>query len=67
MRRSIAHAFSDKALAEQEPLIRRHIDLFVEKLRDAASVPGGESAVDIVRFLQFIAFGTENRLFERDS
>ncbi|KAH7045270.1 benzoate 4-monooxygenase cytochrome P450 [Macrophomina phaseolina] len=56
VRRSIAHAFSDKALAEQEPLIRRHIDLFVEKLRDAASVPGGESAVDIVRFLQFITF-----------
>ena len=31
-RRTLAHAFSQKALLEQESIIRGYVDLFVEKL-----------------------------------
>lgn len=35
-RRTLAHAFSQKALLEQESIIRGYVDLFVEKLRPFA-------------------------------
>jgi cytochrome P450 len=31
-RRTLAHAFSQKALLEQESIIRGYVDLFIEKL-----------------------------------
>ncbi|RDI80739.1 hypothetical protein Vi05172_g9168 [Venturia inaequalis] len=33
-RRAVSHAFSEKALREQEPLIRKYMDLLVDYLRD---------------------------------
>lgn len=48
VRRSIAHAFSDKALVEEEPLIQRYTGLLVEKLRDAVSVSDNGSSPDMV-------------------
>ena len=35
-RRALAHAFSEKAMAQQETLIRRYVDLLVEGLEDEA-------------------------------
>lgn len=40
-RRTLAHAFSQKALLEQESIIRGYVDLFVTKLRPFAE--NGES------------------------
>lgn len=36
-RRTLSHAFSQKALLEQESIIRGYVDLFVEKLRPFAA------------------------------
>lgn len=36
-RRTLAHAFSQKALLEQESIIRGYVDLFVEKLTPFAA------------------------------
>lgn len=36
-RRTLAHAFSQKALLEQESIIRGYVDLFIEKLRPFAA------------------------------
>lgn len=33
-RRTLAHAFSDKALREQEPLIKQYVDLLMQRLRE---------------------------------
>lgn len=56
VRRSIAHAFSDKALVEQEPLIQRYMGLLVEKLRDAVSVSDNGSSPDMVRMYNYTTF-----------
>ena len=37
MRRLLAHAFSDKALREQEPLIQSYVDLLINKLHAQSS------------------------------
>ena len=36
LRKSLAHAFSEKALRDQEPLMKVYIDLMIEKLKDVA-------------------------------
>ena len=35
-RKSLSHAFSEKALRDQEPLMKVYIDLMIEKLKDVA-------------------------------
>jgi cytochrome P450 len=35
-RKSLSHAFSEKALRDQEPLLKVYIDLLIEKLKDVA-------------------------------
>lgn len=52
-RRALAHAFSEKALRDQEPLIRNYIDLLVEKLNDMVS--SGEK-VDMVKWYNLTTF-----------
>ena len=37
MRRILAHAFSDKSLREQEPLIQSYIDIILQKMREQCS------------------------------
>ncbi|MCJ1247172.1 hypothetical protein MMC30_004384 [Trapelia coarctata] len=39
IRRVLAHAFSDKALREQEPLIQSHVDMFLEQLEQQSKDP----------------------------
>jgi hypothetical protein len=54
-RRAFSHAFSDKALREQEPLLVKYIDLLGEKLQEAADADSDEK-VDMVKMLNFTTF-----------
>ncbi|GME31920.1 putative cytochrome p450 protein [Neofusicoccum parvum] len=53
-RRLLAHAFSDKALREQEPLIRKYVDLLIEKMQDVARTPS--ASIDMVRYYNCCTF-----------
>ena len=53
MRKLLSHAFSDRALREQEPLLQIHVDELLAKLREQAA---GEETVDIKRWVRFAAF-----------
>jgi cytochrome P450 len=53
MRRSLSHAFSDKALREQEKLIQQYVDLLVYRLGEHAAE---EEHVDIVRWYNYTTF-----------
>jgi cytochrome P450 len=53
IRKQLAYAFSDKALREQEPLIRGYIDLLMKKLRDTAQ---SRTPTDLVRWYNFTTF-----------
>jgi hypothetical protein len=51
MRRLITHAFSDKAMREQEPIIQKYVSLLMDKLHERAG-----SKIDIVAWLNFTTF-----------
>ncbi|KAH6972117.1 cytochrome P450 [Ilyonectria sp. MPI-CAGE-AT-0026] len=53
LRRPMAHAFSEKALRSQEPLMRVYIDLLIQGLRDKADT--GED-LDIVSWFNWTTF-----------
>jgi len=53
LRRAMLPAFSDKALRQQEPLIRVYVDLLVERLREVADK--GEST-NMIRWYNFTTF-----------
>jgi len=55
MRRLLAHAFSEKALREQEPLITSYIDLLIGKLHQQIRSPN-KGKVDIVRWYNYTTF-----------
>jgi len=52
-RRILSHAFSQSAMYEQEPLIKKYVDLLMSRLGDFAA--SGE-AIDIVRWFNYITF-----------
>ncbi|KAL8704284.1 MAG: hypothetical protein Q9201_002538 [Fulgogasparrea decipioides] len=52
-RRLLSHAFSDRALREQEPLLQYYIDFLVRRLRDHAST---SSTIDMVQWFNFTTF-----------
>ncbi|KAI9717576.1 MAG: hypothetical protein M1828_007137 [Chrysothrix sp. TS-e1954] len=52
MRRLLAHAFSDKALREQEPLIKSYVDLLMQRLREQPR----DRYVNMVRWLSYTTF-----------
>ena len=54
-RRLLAHAFSDKALRQQEHLLQAHIALLIHKLTSFAEASGTQ-AIDLVRWLNFTTF-----------
>lgn len=54
MRRNLSHAFSDKALREQEPLIQGLIDLLIDRLHE--EVAANKPAVDIMRWYNYTTF-----------
>ena len=53
LRRNLSHAFSDKALRAQEPLIMSYVDLLIHKLSSFAE-KGGEA--DIMRWYNYTTF-----------
>jgi cytochrome P450 len=48
-RRILSHAFSQSAMYEQEPLIKKYVDLFMSRMGDFAA--SGE-AIDIVKWFR---------------
>ncbi|PGG95903.1 hypothetical protein AJ79_09813 [Helicocarpus griseus UAMH5409] len=53
IRRQLSHAFSEKALREQEGLIMAYFDVLMEKLADVAATGG---KVDMVKWYNFTTF-----------
>ena len=54
-RRLLAHAFSERALRQQEHLLQSCIDLLISRLHDCASSPD-KAVVDMVQWLNFTTF-----------
>ncbi|PLB55889.1 benzoate 4-monooxygenase cytochrome P450 [Aspergillus steynii IBT 23096] len=52
-RRLLAHAFSDRALREQEPTLRYYVDLLMRQLNDSAA---SNEAVDVTKWFNYITF-----------
>jgi cytochrome P450 len=50
-RRLLSHAFSEKALREQEPVVKHYIDLLMAKLHENSGSPQ-----DMVNWFNFVAF-----------
>ncbi|PSN70456.1 cytochrome P450 [Corynespora cassiicola Philippines] len=56
-RRIFSHAFSDRALADQESLIRKYIDKFIHSIRQKiAEDPDKKAAINIVRYFNWTTF-----------
>jgi cytochrome P450 len=53
-RRLLAHAFSDKALRSQEPLLLSYVDLLIKRLYEVGN--GGNSPLDMVKWYNFTTF-----------
>lgn len=53
-RRLLSHAFSDKALHEQELLIQKYVDQLVDRLREVSSTDS--SPVDMTKFFNWTTF-----------
>ena len=52
MRRVLAHAFSEKALREQEPIIQEYVNMLMKSLHEAAE----EGPQNMVSWYEFVAF-----------
>ncbi|KIN00076.1 hypothetical protein OIDMADRAFT_55967 [Oidiodendron maius Zn] len=55
-RRLLSHAFSDKALREQEVLIRSYVDLLISKLREITTAGNSGVKIDLVRWYNYTTF-----------
>ncbi|VUC36328.1 unnamed protein product [Clonostachys rosea] len=53
IRRTVAHAFSDKALRNQEPVVNKYVNLFIERLTQRAA---SNTVVDMVAWFNFATF-----------
>ncbi|GFF65623.1 isotrichodermin C-15 hydroxylase [Aspergillus lentulus] len=53
-RRLMSHGFSDSSLRGQEPIIKRYIDLLMQRLREKCE--GGKAALDLVKWYNFTTF-----------
>ena len=53
IRKQLAYAFSEKALRDQEPLMKSYVDLLMEKLRGVAAAG---TPADMVKWLNFTTF-----------
>ncbi|KAF3031157.1 hypothetical protein E8E12_000776 [Didymella heteroderae] len=52
-RKTVSHAFSDKALKDQEELLKGHVSLLIEKLKGVAA---GQLRTNIVEWYNFTTF-----------
>ncbi|KAH7076867.1 cytochrome P450 monooxygenase-like protein [Paraphoma chrysanthemicola] len=53
MRRNLAHAFSEKALREQEPLVQQYVDLLVHRFGEFAAEG---KPLNVVRWYNYVTF-----------
>lgn len=53
IRKQLAHAFSEKALREQEPFMKAYIDLLMQKLQGVAAAG---NPTDMVKWINFTTF-----------
>jgi len=53
IRKQLAHAFSEKALRDQEPALKAYVDLLMQKLKGVAAA---KTSTDIVRWFNFTTF-----------
>jgi len=53
IRRLVSHAFSEKALRDQEPLMKVYVDLLINRLKDKAK---NEEVVDVVSWYNWTTF-----------
>ncbi|KAF2846747.1 benzoate 4-monooxygenase cytochrome P450 [Plenodomus tracheiphilus IPT5] len=56
-RKLVSHAFSDKALKAQEQLLKGHVEILVQKLKEAALRDGQANLVDWYNFTTFDIMG----------
>uniref|UniRef100_L2G907 Cytochrome p450 monooxygenase n=1 Tax=Colletotrichum fructicola (strain Nara gc5) TaxID=1213859 RepID=L2G907_COLFN len=56
LRRQMAHGFSDRALREQQPVIMKYVDLFIQRLKEQAV---RQSAASIHEATPFVRKGDE--------
>ncbi|KAL2173169.1 cytochrome P450 [Thermothelomyces heterothallicus CBS 202.75] len=54
MRRLLGIGFTNTAMLEQEPLIKSHVDLFIQRLHEINS--GGKAAVDMFEWFAYCTF-----------
>ena len=60
LRKQLSYAFSDKALKQQEPLIREHIDMLISQLGTRA-LAGAK--VDMTQWYNFTTFDSKQASF----
>jgi len=60
-RRTLAHAFSEKALAEQEPFVQDYVDQLVSRLKEVTSK--SSEPVDMVAWYNWTTFDIISALF----
>ncbi|PVH86386.1 cytochrome P450 [Cadophora sp. DSE1049] len=56
MRRLLSHAFSEKALTAQVPLINSYVDKLIDNLRRKANESGGSTTLDVVKWYNYTTF-----------
>lgn len=54
MRRVMAPGFTYSAMCQQEPLIKTHVDLFLQRLQEKSQVNGG--VLDMLEWLTYCTF-----------
>ncbi|KAI4178700.1 MAG: hypothetical protein L6R41_008262 [Letrouitia leprolyta] len=54
-RRLLSHAFSDRALRQQEPLLLQYVDSLINRLKEH-SLPSRDEVIDMVQWLNFTTF-----------
>lgn len=54
LRRTLAHGFSEKSLREQEPLIKKYIDLLVQRLHENCA--NGDAELDMTAWYNYTTF-----------
>jgi len=57
MRRTIAHAFSEKALKDQEPIMHTYTDMLIKRLGEAATTVGTTNIKQWYKWALFDMFG----------
>ncbi|TDZ36157.1 Trichothecene C-15 hydroxylase [Colletotrichum trifolii] len=54
LRKLLSHAFSARAMAEQQPLIDKYINLFIQRLKEHGE--GGKKALDATKWFEWTTF-----------